>query len=133
MYLEVRTAHILCAVVSIGLFVLRGGFGVLAARPLTARIWRILPHVVDSLLLGLGVWLAFMLRLDPLHVSWLGVKLLCVIAYIVLGVLAFRLRRPRWLKVMLFAGAIAVFGFIVSIAVLHDPHGVFALLGLAGM
>lgn len=128
MYQDIKTLHILFAGLSIGLFVLRGSFAVLASRPLAWRGWKIAPHVVDTLLLALGVWLATMLRLNPLHVSWLGVKLLCVLGYIVLGVLAFRLARPRWLRWSVFAAAILLFAFIVSIALLHNPLGVFALL-----
>ena len=126
MYLTLRFLHVLFAGLSIALFVLRGTLTVIAAKPLTHRIWKILPHIVDTLLLALGIWLAIMLRLDPLHVSWLGVKLLCVIGYIVLGVLAFRLQRPRWLRLTLFAAAVLLFAFIVSIALLHNPLGVFA-------
>jgi len=129
LYLTVKEFHILFAGLSILLFVLRGAFAVLAGRPLAHRLWKVLPHVVDTLLLGLGVWLAVMLRINPLHSSWLGVKLLCVLGYIVLGVLAFRLQRPRWLRVTLFVAAILLFGFIVSIAMLHNPWGWFALLG----
>lgn len=127
-YLTVKHLHILFAGLTITLFVLRGGFTVVAARPLIPRIWKVLPHIVDTVLLALGVWLAFMLRLNPFHVAWLGVKLLCVIAYIVLGVLAFRIKRPYWLRLALFVAAIAMFAFVVSIAVLHDPRGIFALL-----
>ncbi|MGH8401932.1 MAG: SirB2 family protein [Gammaproteobacteria bacterium] len=129
MYAEVKLAHILFAALSIGLFGLRGAFSLLAARPLRRHVWRILPHVVDTLLLAMGIWLAVMLRLNPLHVTWLGVKLLCVIGYIVLGVLAFRLERPYWLRLGLFAAAILLFAFIVSIAIFQDPRGVFVLIG----
>ncbi|MBU6421000.1 MAG: SirB2 family protein [Gammaproteobacteria bacterium] len=128
MFLEVRLAHIIFAAGSIGLFVLRGAFTVLAARPLKQRIWKILPHIVDTLLLAMGVWLAVMLRLNPFHVTWLGVKILCVIGYIVLGVLAFRLQRPRWLRFSVFAAAILLFAFIVSIALFQDPRGIFVLV-----
>lgn len=127
MFVEVRLAHMIFAGGSIVLFLLRGAFSVLAARPLTARIWKVLPHVVDTLLLAMGVWLAIMLRLNPFHVTWLGVKILCVIGYIVLGVLAFRLKRPRWLRVAVFAAAILLFAFIVSIAIFQDPRGIFVL------
>ena len=126
LYLTVKHLHILFAGLTIALFVLRGGFAVVAAQPLRHRIWKVLPHIVDTVLLALGVWLAFMLQLNPLHVTWLGVKLLCVIAYIVLGILAFRIERPYWVKLALFAVAIAMFAFIVCIAVLHNPLGVFA-------
>lgn len=128
MFYEVRLAHIILAGGSIVLFGLRGGFSVLAARPLPQRIWKVLPHIVDSLLLAMGIWLAVMLRLNPFHVTWLGVKILCVIGYIVIGVLAFRLQRPRWLRFALFAGAILLFAFIVSIAIFQDARGIFVLM-----
>ncbi|HKT32751.1 MAG TPA: SirB2 family protein [Gammaproteobacteria bacterium] len=128
MFYEVRLAHIIFAGGSIALFALRGGFTVMAARPLPQRIWKLLPHIVDSVLLAMGIWLAVLLRLNPLHVTWLGVKILCVIGYIVLGVLAFRLQRPRWLRFTLFAGAILLFAFIVSIAIFQDARGIFVLL-----
>lgn len=129
MYAEVKLAHMIFAAGSIGLFALRGAFSVLAARPLRQRIWKVLPHIVDSLLLAMGIWLAVLLRLNPFHVTWLGVKILCVIGYIMLGVLAFRLQRPRWLRLGVFTAAILMFVFIVSIAVLQDPRGIFALIG----
>ncbi|MGB9430336.1 MAG: SirB2 family protein [Gammaproteobacteria bacterium] len=129
MYTEVKLAHVVFAALSIGLFALRGAFTLVASRPLTHRLWRVLPHVVDTLLLAMGIWLAIMLQLNPLHVSWLGVKLLCVAGYIVLGVLAFRVSRPRWLRLGLFTAAVLLFAFIISIAVLHDPRGIFALAG----
>jgi len=129
LYPSLKLLHILCAAASLMLFIVRGSITVLLAKVLTAQIWKWLPPVVDTLLLAFGVWLAVLLQLNPLHVTWLGVKLLCVIGYIVLGVLAFRLRQPRWLKVGLFTAAILLFGFIVSIAVLHDARGIFVLAG----
>ncbi|MGH8397862.1 MAG: SirB2 family protein [Gammaproteobacteria bacterium] len=129
MYAEVKLAHILFAALSIGLFGLRGTFSLLAARPLTHRVWKTLPHIVDTLLLAMGIWLAAMLRLNPFHVTWLGVKILCVIGYIVLGILAFRIRRPHWLRLGLFAAAILLFAFIISIAIFQDPRGIFVLIG----
>ncbi|MGH8313191.1 MAG: SirB2 family protein [Gammaproteobacteria bacterium] len=128
MFYEVRLAHLIFAGGSIVLFVLRGGFSVLAAQPLPQRVWKVLPHIVDSLLLAMGIWLAVMLRLNPFHVTWLGVKILCVIGYIVLGVLAFRLQRPRWLRFALFASAILLFAFIVSIAIFQDARGIFVFM-----
>ena len=44
------------------------------------------------------------------------------------GVLAFRLKRPRWLRIMLFFTAVLLFAFIISTALLHDPEGVFSLM-----
>ena len=127
LYPELKTLHVLCAAASLLLFVVRGGYMLLPAGGLRARIWRWLPAVVDTLLLTFGVWLAILLGINPLQVGWLGVKLLCVIVYIAIGILAFRLRRPRWLKVALFVSAVLLFVFIASIAVWHDPRGIFVL------
>jgi len=129
LYTDLKLLHILCAAASLLLFVGRGSVTLLMARRLAAPIWKWLPPVIDTLLLAFGVWLAVLLRLDPLQTGWLGIKLLCVIGYILLGILAFRLQRPRWLKVGLFIAAILLFGFIVSIAVWHDARGIFVLLG----
>jgi uncharacterized membrane protein SirB2 len=129
LYTDLKMLHILCAAASLLLFVGRGSVTLLMARRLAAPIWKWLPPVIDTLLLGFGVWLAVLLRIDPLQTGWLGVKLLCVIGYILLGILAFRLSKPRWLKVGLFVAAILLFGFIVSVAVWHDARGIFVLLG----
>lgn len=129
LYPDLKMLHVLCAVASLLLFVGRGSVTVLMGRNLAEPVWKWLPPVIDTLLLAFGIWLAVLLRLDPLQTGWLGAKLLCVIGYIVLGIWAFRLQRPRWLKVSLFVAAILLFWFIVSIAVWHDARGIFVLVG----
>ena len=128
MYLDIKAAHVLFAALSLALFATRGAVSLWSGSRPSSRLLRVLPHVVDSLLLACGVLLAAMLRLDPLRTPWLGVKLLCVLAYILLGILVFRLPGPRGLKLTLFAAALLLFGFIVSIALTHDPRGIFRLL-----
>jgi len=126
-YAEVKAVHILFAAASFALFAVRG-LVVLRGNAMPAgHMWRVLPHLVDTLLLACGVWLLLLLRLDPVSTPWLRTKLLFVLAYIALGVLAFRAPR-RW-RPWLFAAALSVFGFIVSVAFTHDPRGIFSLLG----
>ena len=126
MYLAVKTAHVLFAAVSLGLFAFRG-VAMLKGRQASRGAWRVLPHVLDTLLLACGIGLVLILGLDPLRTPWLEAKLLYVFAYILLGILAFRLPAP-W-RPWLFGAAIALFGFIVSVAFTHDPRGIFSLLG----
>ena len=123
-----KFAHLSFVAASLLLFGLRGGMALLAGRPLVHPLWRRVPPVVDSLLLASGISLALMSRLDPLSTPWLGVKLLCVLGYILIGVLAFRLPGPRPLKRALFLGALLLFGFIVSVALTHDLRGIFSLV-----
>lgn len=127
MYAEVKAVHILCAAASFALFAVRGLVALRGNAMPASRLWRALPHLVDTLLLACGVWLLLLLRLNPVSTPWLRTKLLCVLAYIVLGVLA--LRGPRHWRPWLFAAALSVFVFIVSVAFTHDPRGIFSLLG----
>jgi uncharacterized membrane protein SirB2 len=115
--------HISCAFSSILLFLVRGVPNLVFDRPLRGRFFRIAPHVVDTLLLATGITLAWSLSIDPLRASWLGVKLLLVVVYIVLGILAFRLQGPRPWRLVLFVLAFLVFADIVAIAVTRSPLG----------
>lgn len=128
MYWDVKAAHVFFVALSLGLFTLRGCLILWDGRKPGSPLLRILPPLVDTLLLACGIWLLLILRLNPFTTPWLEVKLLCVATYIFLGVLAFRLERPWYLKVALFVTAIALFGFIASIALTHDPRGIFNLL-----
>ncbi|OGI41201.1 MAG: hypothetical protein A2140_00915 [Candidatus Muproteobacteria bacterium RBG_16_62_13] len=113
-----KLGHQLLALVSILGFILRG-IGMAAGSPLLTRRWvRIAPHVVDTALLATG--LALLLRLlqhPPTPAwSWLVPKLAALLAYIGLGVLAFRPGRPRPVRIAAFIAALSLFGYIVGVA-----------------
>lgn len=101
-YLLIKHAHVALALASGLGFALRGFVRVVLGRPLEHRLWKILPHVLDTLLLASGATLWIFVGW-PL-VSWLGVKLLLVAAYILLGMVAFRMdRRPAAVGVYMLA------------------------------
>lgn len=55
--------------------------------------WYRAPHLVDTLLLISGLVLAWRARLAPHLVPWFGIKLLLIVVYITLGIIAIRVRR----------------------------------------
>ncbi len=119
-------SHVLMATLSVCLLVFRCSRR-LIQHPLPDPRWlRITPHVVDTLLLLTGISLAWILGLDPRVVSWLGVKLLLIVVYIVLGLLAFRLPGPRGLRIGAFILALLVFADIVAVAITRSPWGFWA-------
>ena len=87
------------------------------------RIHRVWPHVVDTLLLGSALVMAWMLQLNPLTTPWLAAKIAGLLLYIGLGMLALRAARPLPLRIAAWLAALAVFGWIVSVAVTKDPLG----------
>lgn len=126
LYVILKHLHVACVVLSITGFCLRG---LLIARKsaLTGRRWvRILPHVNDTLLLAAALALTVLIGQYPFVDAWLTAKVFGVIAYIILAALAFQNGRPAWLRVGAGVGAVAVFGWIVSVALAKDPLGILA-------
>lgn len=111
-YYAIRNLHIACVVASGLLFLLRG-LWMLAAPSMLARRWvRTLPHLVDTVLLASAVTLAVLSGQYPFAQDWLGAKVIALLLYIGLGAIALR-RRRAWA----FLAALAVFGYIVCVAI----------------
>ncbi len=128
MYPVTKHLHELCAAASIALFVLRGVW-MLAASPQLAQRWvKILPHVVDTVLLASAAALTLMLHQYPLTQAWLTAKLLALIVYIGLGLVALRFGRSRGVRAAAWGAAILTFIYIVSVALSHDPRGFLSFI-----
>ena len=125
-YLLLKHAHVTFVTLSVVLFTLRG------IAVLAHRTWPMRPTprwasvVIDTLLLATGVSLWIALGLNPLRETWLGAKLVLLVAYIVLGSMALKRSRTRIGRGFFFVAALLCVGFMVSVAVEHDPRGVFA-------
>ncbi|MDQ7747080.1 SirB2 family protein [Hydrogenophaga pseudoflava] len=125
-YPWLRPLHITLVTLSVALFAVRG-LGVLAGQAWPMAGWaRGLAPVIDSLLLLAGGTLWWLLQLNPTQNHWLLAKLVLLIVYIVLGTLALKRAPTRGAKALCFVAALAVVGFMVSIAVAHHPLGLFA-------
>jgi uncharacterized membrane protein SirB2 len=128
MYHLTKYGHELAALTSFSLFLLRGVW-MLRDSPKLAQRWvRILPHAVDTLLLASALALTLMLQQYPLRDAWLSAKLAAVLVYIGLGMVALRHGRTKGMRAAAWIGALAVFLYIVSVALSHNPLGFFSVL-----
>lgn len=127
-YLIAHHAHVTIVAISIMLFVLRGGLMMAGSPRLRAPALRVLPHVVDTMLLASALWLVSVLHLPFFQVPWLMAKVAGLIAYIGLGSLALRSGRGKPVRVTAFIAALVTIGWIVSVAVRHDPLGFLGAL-----
>ena len=125
-YFAIKHLHVACVVLSISGFVLRGVL-MLADSPLRNSRWlRIAPHVNDTLLLLAALALTILIGQYPFVDSWLTAKVFGLIAYIVLGSLALKMGRTRRQRTLAWLAAIAVFAYVVSVALSRDARGIFA-------
>lgn len=113
--------HAGCVVLSIGGFLLRGAW-MLTDSPLRAtRAARVLPHVVDSFLLLGALGLTTTLGAWPFAQPWLTAKVLALVAYIGLGMVAFRFGPTKRVRATAFGAAIGVVVYLVAVALTKDP------------
>lgn len=119
-YLILRNLHVGAVVASFGLFILRGLWMLAAPHRLRARWVRIVPHVVDTVLLASAIALAVQTFQYPLAQSWLTAKVLGLAVYILLGTIALK-GSTRARRIPAFLSAIIAFAYIVSVAVTRDP------------
>ena len=128
MYALVKFVHVASVALSLTGFVLRGLMMMRDSSLLKARWIRVLPHINDTVLLIAALSLAVMSGQYPFVVDWVTAKVLGVIAYIILGALALRDASTRRLRIICWYASIAVFGWIVSVALTRQPMGFFAVL-----
>jgi len=112
-----KTVHVGCVVLSLSGFVLRGAWLWRGSPWLRARVARVLPHVVDSTLLGAGIVLALRDSQYPFVHAWLTAKLIALILYILLGSIALKYGKTPRQRAFAFGAAILVFLYIIAVAI----------------
>ena len=127
-YATVKLVHQAAVVLSVAGFCMRGAASLADAAWVRSRAAKTLPHLVDTVLLLSALTLAWMLRLDPGNAPWLLAKIVGLLVYIGLGVLALRPHRPRAIRLGAWLLALLTVGWIVSVALTKDPRGFLAAL-----
>lgn len=127
LYAALKYLHVVCVVLSGAGFLLRGVW-MLTGNPLLRHpLTRRLPHVIDTLLLASAIALAVLLQQYPFVAPWVTAKVLGLLAYIVLGVIALRRGPSLAVRSLALAGAVLTFAWIVSVALTKNPCGYFAV------
>jgi uncharacterized membrane protein SirB2 len=118
--------HLTTVILSFCLFIMRGIWMMAESPHLQARWVRIVPHVIDAILLASAIGLTLTLHQYPFAQGWLTAKVLGLIAYIILGSIALKRGSTLAIRVAAFIGSLTVFGYIVSVALTHSPLGFLA-------
>lgn len=88
------------------------------------RRWvRIVPHVIDAVLLASALGLIAILRQYPFVQNWLTAKVLGLVLYIILGTIALKRGSTKTIRATAWIAALIVFGYIVGVALTRSPLG----------
>lgn len=123
MYTVLKTLHLCAAATSLTLFLFRAQLMLRRSAALEKRLWRTVPHVVDTLLLASGVGLLFLFAGAPLAELWFQFKLVLLMAYIFFGALALRYGRTYRIRAGALVVALVLFALIVATAFARVPFG----------
>lgn len=120
MYMLLKHLHMTFVLLTFMSFFIRGIWMWRASPLLHKRVVKILPHLIDTLLLISALMLAFQLNLTPGANPWLLTKIIALVVYIGLGVVAFKHSKPAVRKTA-WVLALLVFFYIVAVAFTKSP------------
>ena len=120
-YAAIKGIHMLSVTLSYLLFFVRG-IWMIQQSPLLQQRWvRIVPHVIDTILLASALTLAAMLWSALPDHAWLAAKIIGLVVYIGLGVVALKRGRTLSVRIAAWGTAQAVFFYIAGVAVTRSP------------
>ena len=120
-YALLKMIHVGSVIVSFTLFFVRGIWLIQNSENLRQRWIKVLPHIVDTLLLGSAIALAITVQQNPLEHAWLTAKVMGLFVYIGLGLIALRFGKTRQINITAWIAAECVFVYIVLVALTKHP------------
>jgi uncharacterized membrane protein SirB2 len=125
-YPQIKFVHVLAVILSGSLLTLRGLLMLAHSRQVNHIALRVASWIIDTTLLTAALMLITLLHQYPFVQGWLTIKVLLLVVYIVLGVFALKRGKTRKVQITCFFAALLVYAFIISVAIAHNPWGVFA-------
>lgn len=116
-YLMIKFVHVSSAVISFLGFSLRGYWMLVESPRLQNRISRVLPHIIDTVLLLSAITLVLMSRQYPFVVDWVTLKIGLLVVYIVLGTVALKRGRTRQIRIIALGSALVTILTIFYVAI----------------
>tara|TARA_Y100000296_G_scaffold12828_1_gene14905 strand:+ start:375 stop:740 length:366 start_codon:yes stop_codon:yes gene_type:complete len=113
--------HLTAVGLSILFFVFRFIWSQFDATALNKKWVKILPHIIDTVLLASAIWLCVILSQYPFVNPWLTFKVIGVVLYIVFGLFALKKAKTKLSKWGFFVAALVVLMATAMVAVTKQP------------
>jgi uncharacterized membrane protein SirB2 len=121
-YVILKYLHITCVILSGLGFSLRAWWMLRESPMLKARWVKIFPHVVDTVLLGSALIMAYLSAQYPFEQGWLTAKLFGLLTYIGCGTMALKRGKTRQMRIVFLTLAVISYVYIVSVALTRSPY-----------
>ena len=121
----IKAIHVSTVVLTLILFLVRGGWYYFRADKVMPGPLRYLPHLNDTVLTVTGIWMAVLYSISPLDQSWFLVKIVALFAYIGLGMYAFKEKHLYGRRLVAWGLALCVFFYIFGVVRTHSVLVIF--------
>lgn len=121
-YLAIKHTHILLAVVTLLVFIVRGVMLMRRSPSVNAKLFRVLPHVLYTLLILAGATLATLS--GQWGQTWIWLKLALLVVFVGLGVVVFRTggTLPLSRRASIWGMALLIYIMIFAVAAHHHAR-----------
>ncbi|MCB1648832.1 MAG: SirB2 family protein [Pseudomonadales bacterium] len=116
MYTLIKIIHMSCAMISVLGFLARGILKINESALVEKKLVKVLPHIIDTVLLVSAITLVVMSGQYPWVAPWVGAKIVALFVYIGLGVVVMRTAKTRQARIIAFALALATAAYIFMVA-----------------
>lgn len=123
-YFAIKGVHVWAVTLSLALFVVRAALMLADAQAQTWLPLRVVPHVVDTVLLTSALMLTTIVHQYPFVNGWLTAKVIGLVAYVVLGSIALKRGSTPGRRRLALLGALVSAAYIVGTALHRDPNPV---------
>mgnify|MGYP006332443795 FL=1 len=120
-YLVLKYLHVACVVLSGLGFSLRGWWMLNDSPQLKTPLARVVPHVIDSVLLGSALLMAWQSSQYPFAQGWLTAKFFGLLACLLCGARALMRARAKGRRGAFLVLALLAYAYIVGVALTRNP------------
>ncbi len=115
-YTTLAFIHIVTAFISVTGFFIRGIWMMQSSSLLQQRWVRVTPHINDTVLLLSAIALVIITSQYPGPAGWLNAKIVALVVYIVLGIIALNRGKTKGIRVTAWSLALLTYAYIVMVA-----------------
>lgn len=83
---------------------------------LELKLVKIVPHIVDTVLIITAIILSWQIKQYPFADDWLTAKVLALLVYIGFGMIALHYGKTKRQKILAFVLAVATYSYILAVA-----------------
>ena len=121
LYIIIRIIHSSCALLSVAGFAGRGYLKFSTGEVPQKFAFKVLPHIVDTVLLLSAIVLVILSGQYPFSSPWVTAKVLTLVVYIALGILLMRLNTDKSVRGILYVLALCCGVYMITVAITKNP------------